>query len=46
MRESISRSVVLSHPALFITLDKMLFSIKKYLYFSHFLIKTYVVGTH
>ena len=27
-------------------LDKALFSIKKYLYFSYFSTKTYVVGTH
>ena len=29
-----------------IALDKVLFSTKKYLYFSYFLTKTYVVGTH
>ena len=29
-----------------IALDKALFSTKKYLYFSYFLKKTYVVGTH
>ena len=27
-------------------LDKVLFSTKRYLYFSYFLTKTYVVGTH
>ena len=29
-----------------IALDKVLFSTKKYLYFSYFSTKTYVVGTH
>ena len=29
-----------------IALDKALFSTKKYLYFSYFSTKTYVVGTH
>ena len=29
-----------------IVLDKALFSTKKYLYFSYFSTKTYVVGTH
>ena len=29
-----------------IALDKVLFSTKKYLYFSYFLTKTYVVGTY
>ena len=30
----------------YIALDKALFSTKKYLYFSYFSTKTYVVGTH
>ena len=29
-----------------IDLDKALFPTKKYLYFSYFFLKTYVVGTH
>ena len=29
-----------------IALDKVLFSTEKYLYFSYFSTKTYVVGTH
>ena len=29
-----------------ISLDKVLFSAEKYLYFSYFLMKTYVVGTY
>ena len=29
-----------------ISLDKVLFSAEKYLYFSYFLMKTYVVDTH
>ena len=29
-----------------VALDKALFSSKKYLYFSYFSTKTYVVGTH
>ena len=31
---------------LYIALDTALFSTKKYLYFSYFSTKTYVVGTH
>ena len=31
---------------LYIALDKGLFTTKKYLYFSYFSTKTYVVGTH
>ena len=30
----------------YIALDKALFSSKRYLYFSYFSMKTYVVGTH
>ena len=33
-------------PAVSIALDKALFSTKNYLYFSYFMTKTYVVGTH
>ena len=43
---SLSICTVLSEPA-HISLDKALFfSTKKYLYFSYFSMKTYVVGTH
>ena len=37
---------ILAKQSCYIALENMLFSIQKYLYFSYFSTKTYVMGTH